>query len=332
MAYCQNNKHILAYLQRIKCYNGAVMDLDKQEKRQILRGELWSIMHNGHGALGHAFNFFLVTLIILSVAIIPLEFIASDSGFKTFTFVLEGLIVGFFTTEYFLRIYAAPNRWRYIFSFFGVVDFLSIVPFYAGLFSTEYIRAFHIIRLLKLTEVEAGAKNSGDMHLEKDMGLIAGETVEYIITKTPLSLFFGCITPTIATAFGLAILLIFNVNPIAIAGAVTLFIFALVFLLKAWLDFSYDVIYLTNMRMVFQNQHLVGRSTNQISYQAITNVKPYYPNLIAYIFRFGSLTVDTAAEHPGQISMHMVRKHEKAAHIIMQHCFTSMKNTRHPKA
>jgi hypothetical protein len=217
-----------------------------------------------------------------------------------------------------LHIYAAPRRFRYIFSFFGLVDLLSILPFYTGFLGTQYLRALRLVRLFRLAEIEAaGAVDTQDV-MEEGIGLAEGEHVEYVITRHPIYLFLGSVTPIIATTFGITVLLAFEMNAITLSLAVALFLFAIIFLWKAWLDYSYDVIYLTPYRLIFHNQHLLGRSINQVSYPAITNVKPFYPGPISFIFKYGSLVIDTAAEHPGQIEMHMVSRHEKAAHEIMR--------------
>lgn len=305
------------------------MDMPPGDKRQLLREQLWSIMHDGRGRYGHAFNFGLVVLILISVSIIPLEFLPQFSRFEQFVLIVESVVVALFTAEYALRIYAAPNRLRYIFSFFGIVDLLSIMPFYAGIFGTEYIRALRLVRLFKLAEIEPAAQREEIRTMKRTIGLSEGEHVEHVVTKSPIILVFGVIPPLIALVFGFVILLMFE-GVIGLAIAIVLFLFALVFLWKAWLDYSYDVIYVTNYRLIFQNQHILGRSINQVNYPSITNVKPFYPGPISYILRYGSLVIDTAAEHPGQIGLHAVRKHEEAAHLIMHKCLDAQKNGKPP--
>ncbi len=293
------------------------MLLSTKEKRLKNREILWDILQHGHGRMGAIFHITLIALILVSSALIPLEFLLPKGPAHTVIAVLEAIVVGLFTTEYVLRLYAAPKRMQYIFSFFGIIDFLSIFPFYAGVFGSPFIRLISLIRLFKLGQIDAAAEMASATDMRKDMGLVEGENVEHVVTKSPVSLIIGVIAPLFALTFGLGVLLQ-GIGIIAIAVSVGLILFALIFLWKAWLDFSYDVIYVTNYRLIFQNQHLLGRSINQVSYNAITNVKPRYPNALSYILRYGSLVIDTAAEHPGQIQLHTVRQHEKAAHIIMQ--------------
>ena len=60
--------------------------------------------------------------------------------------VIEVFITIVFTVEYALRIITLRNKKAYIFSFFGIIDFLAILPFYLSLFFpiTKY---FLILRL-----------------------------------------------------------------------------------------------------------------------------------------------------------------------------------------
>ena len=64
--------------------------------------------------------------------------------------------MGLFTLEYCLRVATAPRKLNYIFSFYGIIDLLAIVPFYLSLGAVDaqtlrIVRLFRIIRILKLT-------------------------------------------------------------------------------------------------------------------------------------------------------------------------------------
>lgn len=61
----------------------------------------------------------------------------------------ETLILIIFVAEYLVKIYIAPNRWRYLFSFFGLVDLFSTLPIVAPLFrQLELTRLFQGIQVL----------------------------------------------------------------------------------------------------------------------------------------------------------------------------------------
>jgi voltage-gated potassium channel len=56
-----------------------------------------------------------------------------------------------YTVEYAVRIHLARPRWRYVISFYGIVDLLAILPFYLMLaFNLQAVRAFRLLRLLRL--------------------------------------------------------------------------------------------------------------------------------------------------------------------------------------
>jgi hypothetical protein len=279
---------------------------------------VWAVLHHGRGRAGRMFNAGISILIVLSVGLIPLEWIDGFEKFLDVIHVIEGCVVGAFTIEYLLRVYSAPRRLKYMLSFWGIVDLLSIAPFYAGVFGTEYVRVLRLVRFFKLGEVEPSAQSDEGRSLERGIGLLPNETIEHVATKHPLWLLMGCIPCVVAVTAAFSAFIATDGNPIGIALGVTLLLFSFVLFWRTWLDYSYDVIYVTNMRLVFQNQHLLGRSVNQVGYGSITNVKPQYAGVFSYLFRYGTLVIDTAAEHPGQIGMTMVRKHEKAAHAIMR--------------
>jgi voltage-gated potassium channel len=56
-----------------------------------------------------------------------------------------------YTVEYAIRLHLARPRWKYVTSFYGIVDLLAIVPFYLALaFNMQAVRAFRLLRLLRL--------------------------------------------------------------------------------------------------------------------------------------------------------------------------------------
>jgi voltage-gated potassium channel len=56
-----------------------------------------------------------------------------------------------YTVEYGVRLYLARPRWKYVTSFYGIIDLLAILPFYLMVaFNLQAIRAFRLLRLLRL--------------------------------------------------------------------------------------------------------------------------------------------------------------------------------------
>jgi voltage-gated potassium channel len=128
--------------------------------RNSLRGKLFIIIFGAHTVRGRQFDAFLLWLIIVSVVTVCLESVPSIRA--SYEAPLHGMEVFFtfvFTLEYLLRIYSHPKPLKYLLSFFGIVDFLSIVPFYLTfilptghfLVTIRIIRLMRVFRILKLT-------------------------------------------------------------------------------------------------------------------------------------------------------------------------------------
>lgn len=71
---------------------------------------------------------------------------------------LDWIITFLFTIEYILRIYAVGKPWKYIFSFYGIIDFLAILPTYLGFFfigvnALSVIRAIRILRVFRVLKL-----------------------------------------------------------------------------------------------------------------------------------------------------------------------------------
>ena len=73
---------------------------------------------------------------------------------------LEWAFTIIFTIEYVARLYCAPQRLKYAFSFYGLIDLLSVVPTYLALLFPELhslldirvLRLIRVFRIFKLTE------------------------------------------------------------------------------------------------------------------------------------------------------------------------------------
>ena len=113
-----------------------------------------TILNNDTKA-GKVFDIIINTLIFISIIDFSIGTIPTLSpAFHDFIYILEVIIVIIFTMEYFLRIYVSTHPFKYIFSFYGIIDLLAFLPFYlaAGLDfrSVRIFRFFRLIRIFKL--------------------------------------------------------------------------------------------------------------------------------------------------------------------------------------
>ncbi len=68
--------------------------------------------------------------------------------------VFEIVIVAIFSAEYLLRLYFAEHRLRFVFSFFGIIDLLAVLPFYLSTgVDLRSMRAFRLLRLFRILKL-----------------------------------------------------------------------------------------------------------------------------------------------------------------------------------
>lgn len=102
------------------------------------------------------FDVMLILAIIISVITVMLASVQSIRlEYGSLLYSLEWVFTGLFTLEYFVRIYVSKKPLRYIFSFFGIVDLLSILPTYVDLIfpGAHYLMLFRALRVLRVFRV-----------------------------------------------------------------------------------------------------------------------------------------------------------------------------------
>jgi len=125
-------------------------------KREEIKKKLYEIIYEADTPAGKWFDIILLILILFSVIIVMLETVDSFRYKYAVLFnVIEWGITIFFTIEYFLRIWIIKRPNAYIFSFFGIIDFLSTIPKYISLFLTgaNFLIALRALRLLRIFRI-----------------------------------------------------------------------------------------------------------------------------------------------------------------------------------
>ena len=121
-----------------------------------LRKRLYIIIFGTDTPAGKAFDIGLLVAILISVLAVMLESVPSleYSHGKVFR-VTEWLLTVTFTLEYITRIYITDKKSRYIFSFYGLIDLLSILPTYLSLIftGTQYLLIIRALRLLRVFRI-----------------------------------------------------------------------------------------------------------------------------------------------------------------------------------
>ncbi len=114
------------------------------------------IIYGTHTPAGKLFDILLLILILYSIIIVMLESVPRiDEKYHEFLNISEWVVTILFSIEYILRIICIKRPKSYIFSFFGIIDFLSTVPKYLSyLFvGSQYLTAFRALRLLRVFRI-----------------------------------------------------------------------------------------------------------------------------------------------------------------------------------
>lgn len=127
-----------------------------RSRLETLRHSLYQIIYQSHTPAGRGFDIGLIFLILASVLIIILDSVEEISKhYGELFFTAEWMITIFFTIEYLLRIFSIHKPVKYIISFYGLIDLLSIIPSYLSLFipGTHYLQIIRIMRVLRIFRV-----------------------------------------------------------------------------------------------------------------------------------------------------------------------------------
>jgi len=121
-----------------------------------LRNRLHEIIHEADTPAGKVFDVALLIAIIASIAAVMLESVY-DYGLRCGELLrlAEWVFTVPFTIEYILRLLTVQRPSRYALSFFGIIDFLAVIPTYLSLFiaGSQYMLVVRALRLVRVFRV-----------------------------------------------------------------------------------------------------------------------------------------------------------------------------------
>jgi voltage-gated potassium channel len=133
----------------------------KNKRLSPFQNKLHEVIFEADTRAGKWFDILLLFAILCSVATVMLESVNSITAiYGAELKIIEWVFTILFTIEYFARIIAIGKPLKYIFSFYGIIDFISIIPTYLGLFISgshtlaiiRSIRLLRVFRILKLAQ------------------------------------------------------------------------------------------------------------------------------------------------------------------------------------
>ena len=109
---------------------------------------------NGYVDLGR-FEKIIQILIVISLISFAFETLPNlSTTWQTVLKYTEIVIVLIFTIEYIIRISLCRPRLKYVFSFYGLIDLIAILPFFLATgIDIKSVRAFRLLRLLRFVKL-----------------------------------------------------------------------------------------------------------------------------------------------------------------------------------
>lgn len=133
--------------------------MKKDKSNTGWKNKLHEIIYEADTPMGKWFDIILIIIILFSVLLIMLESVKSiDAVYHKILLALEWIVTIFFTIEYIARIICIKKPTKYIFSFYGIIDFLSTIPLYlsyilAGSQVLLAVRAFRLLRVFRILKL-----------------------------------------------------------------------------------------------------------------------------------------------------------------------------------
>lgn len=104
-----------------------------------------------------SFSWFFIILSIILFTIITLPNLTAET--KKIILITEYIITVVFIIEYVIRIICAENKIKFIFSFYGLIDLIAILPILLGMFNLNFVRIFRLLMLMKIMKIVRYSKS-----------------------------------------------------------------------------------------------------------------------------------------------------------------------------
>lgn len=125
-------------------------------ERNSLKYKWYKIIFEHDTKAGRLFDEILLIIIVLSVMVVMIDSIKPiNDKIGNILLAFEWLFTVLFTIEYIIRVLLVEKKSKYIFSFYGIIDFLSIIPTYLSLIyaGTQFLIIIRVVRLLRVFRI-----------------------------------------------------------------------------------------------------------------------------------------------------------------------------------
>ena len=141
---------------------------------------------------GRVFDFFILALVVVSLVTFSIETLPNLSpATHRWLYAVEVATVAVFTVEYLLRLLVADRKLGFVFSFFGLVDLLAILPFYLAIgLDLRSIRALRFLRVFRALKMARYSKAIRRFHRAF---LIAREEIILFLIAALMVIYFAAV-------------------------------------------------------------------------------------------------------------------------------------------
>ena len=133
--------------------------MKSKKLRKGWKNKVHEIIYEADTPMGKWFDITLFILILASVGLVMLESVKGiEAQYHDILLTLEWIVTIFFTIEYIARVISIRKPFKYIFSFYGIIDLISTVPLYlsyifAGSQVLLAVRAFRLLRVFRVLKL-----------------------------------------------------------------------------------------------------------------------------------------------------------------------------------
>lgn len=138
-----------------------------ENREATFRQRVWRIVFLSDTPSGRAFDIALLWLIAISVMVVIFETAPEFKPYRDVFVAAEWIFTVLFTIEYIVRIWVVRNRRAYLFSFYGIIDLISILPSYLTLLlpGLQHVLVVRILRMLRVFRILKMTRHLGEANL-----------------------------------------------------------------------------------------------------------------------------------------------------------------------
>ncbi len=157
------------------------------------RQTIYSFLTEPKTKAAQVFQVGITLLVVASIGLFVVEFAYPDffAAYHSALYAIESVIVVIFTIEYALKLWSAPQRLKFIFSFYGIIDLLAILPFFLSVVNLSFLRSVRLLRLLRVSKLFRLAKVMQYIQAQLGLPTVVQENVVKNITVIVALYFSG---------------------------------------------------------------------------------------------------------------------------------------------